>query len=176
MGQVEAVHGTAATMLFTGTFELTVDPKNRLSIPASVRSGMDPEKDGTRFYLVPGTPKTTLSLYADRYFERYADECNASLDPNEEREKFEKIFYAMATPLDVDKQGRVVMPQWVLDRVGIGKQVTMTGARDHLVIWNRGEYASFMNENWDRYPDLLRVARLETALNRRNGGGTTGGH
>jgi MraZ protein len=161
-------------MVFTGTFELTIDPKNRLSVPALIRSAIDPERDGTRFYLVPGTPKTTLSLYADRYFERYADAYHASLDPNEQSENFEKVFYAMATLLDLDKQGRMLLPQWILDRVAIGKQVTVTGARDHLVIWNRAEYAAFMKQNWDRYPDLLQRARLETALNRRNGGPPTG--
>ena len=161
-------------MVFTGTFELTIDPKNRLSVPAGIRSAIDPEKDGTRFYLVPGTPKTTLSLYADRYFEQYAEAYHASLDPNEQRDNFEKVFYAMATLLDLDKQGRVLLPQWILDRVAIGKQVTVTGARDHLVLWNRAEYLTFMKQNWDRFPDLLQRARLETALNRRNGGPPTG--
>jgi len=159
-------------MIFTGTYDLMIDPKNRLSIPASIRASMDPDKDGTRFYLVPGSPKSTLSLYADRYFERYAEQYHASLDPNEDREKFEQVFYSMATLLDIDKQGRVVLPQWILDRVDLGKQVTMTGSRDHLVIWKRAEFQAFMNQNWDRYPDLLRVARLETAL-RKNGGPTT---
>lgn len=156
-------------MVFTGTYELTIDAKNRLSIPASVRSAMDPEKDGTRFYLVPGSSRTTLSLYADQYFERYAEQYHAGLDPNEDRERFEQVFYAMASMLDVDKQGRVVLPQWVLDRVGIGKQVTVTGSRDHLVIWNREEYNKFMADNWDRYPDLLKTARLQTQMNRQNG-------
>lgn len=159
-------------MVFTGTYDLTIDPKNRLSIPAGVRAAMDPERDGTRFYVVPGSPKSTLSLYADRYFERYAEQYHAGLDPNDEREKFEQVFYSMATLVDIDKQGRVVLPQWILDRVDLGKQVTMTGSRDHLVLWKRAEYAAFMNQNWERYPDLLRMARLETAL-RKNGGPTT---
>jgi len=157
-------------MVFTGTYELTIDSKNRLSIPAGIRSAMDPARDGKKFYLVPGTPKSTLSLYADRYFEQYAEQYHAGLDPNEERDRFEKVFYAMATLLDVDKQGRVVLPQWILERVGIGKPVTLTGARDHLVVWNRQEYEAFMNQNWERYPDLLRIAQMTTAMNRKQAG------
>ncbi len=156
-------------MVFTGTYDLVIDPKNRLSIPATIRSAMDPERDGSRFYLVPGSPKTTLSLYADRYFERYAEQFHAGLDPNDEREKFEQVFYSMATLVDIDKQGRVVLPQWILSRVDLGKQVTLTGARDHLVIWKRSEFAAFMNDHWSRYPDLLKMAQLETAM-RKNGG------
>jgi len=156
-------------MLYTGTYDLTIDPKNRLSIPAGIRADMDPEKDGGRFYLVPGKRRGTLSLYADKYFERYAEQYHSSLQEGEEKEDFEAVFYAMATVLDLDRQGRVVLPQRALDHVGLGKRVTMSGARDHLVLWNREDYASFMERNWIRYPDLLRQAQLRTELSKGNG-------
>ncbi len=40
-------------MLYTGTYELTIDSKNRLCIPANIRASMDPERDGTGF--LPGS-------------------------------------------------------------------------------------------------------------------------
>jgi MraZ protein len=156
-------------MIFTGTYELSVDPKNRLSIPAGIRAGMDPERDGTRFYLVPGARKGTLALYADQYFERYAEQAHSSLDATDEKDDFEQVFYSMATALDIDRQGRVVLPQRILDYAGVGKKVTLAGRRDHLVIWNREDFKDFMDRNWDRYPDLLRQARLKTELSRKNG-------
>jgi MraZ protein len=156
-------------MIFTGTYELSIDPKNRLSIPAGIRSAMDPEKDGSRFYLVPGGRRGTLALYADQYFERYAEHCHASLEENAEKEDFEQVFYAMATLVDIDKQGRVVLPQRILDYAGINKKVTVAGRRDHLVIWNREEFDRFLQDNWNRYPDLLKQARLKTDMKRGNG-------
>ena len=68
-------------MLFTGTYDLTIDNKNRLSIPAGIRSAMDPKKDGTGFYLVPGSRRGTLGLYGDRYYEAYSEQYHASLEP-----------------------------------------------------------------------------------------------
>lgn len=156
-------------MIYTGTYELTVDPKNRLSIPAGIRSSLDPEKDGSRFYLVPGARPGTLALYADRYFERYAEQYHASLEENDEKEDFEQIFYAMATLLDIDKQGRVVLPQRIMDYAGLTKKVTLAGQRDHLVLWNREEFKRFTDRNWGRHPDLLKQARLKTELSRANG-------
>jgi len=156
-------------MIFTGTYELTVDLKNRLSIPANIRALMDPEKDGTRFYLVPGNRRGTLALYADQYFERYAEAYHASLTANDEKEDFEQVFYAMATLLDIDKQGRVVLPSRVLEYSKLGKKVTLAGQRDHLVIWNRERFDQFIEENWQRYPDLLRQARLKTEISKING-------
>jgi MraZ protein len=149
-------------MLYTGTYELTIDAKNRLSIPASIRSAMDPEKDGTRFYLVPGNRRGTLSLYGDQYYERYSEQYHASLMPAQEKEDFEDLFYAMASLLDVDKQGRVVLPQRLLDFAGVGGLVTLTGARDHLSIWSRKDHEAFMEQNRQRYTDVLRQAQQQS--------------
>lgn len=149
-------------MLYTGTYDLTIDSKNRLSIPSSIRGGMDPKKDGTRFYLVPGNRRGTLALFGDRYYEAYSERCHASLAPGEEQEDFVNLFYAMASLLEVDKQGRVVLPQRLLDFAGVSGPVTLTGARDHLVIWNRGDYEAFMNSTAPRYPDLLRRAQQQS--------------
>jgi MraZ protein len=157
-------------MLFTSTHELSIDSKNRLSIPSSIRSAMDAKQDGTHFYLVPGDWKRTLNLYSDKYFERYAEKYHASLEPGPEKQMFETVFYAMATQLDLDKQGRVVIPQRIMEQNGLAKQVVLSGARDHLVLWNRDDFESFMEENQKRHMDLLRRAQLETKLSRQNGG------
>jgi DNA-binding transcriptional regulator/RsmH inhibitor MraZ len=71
--------------------------------------------------------------------------------------------------LDVDKQGRVVIPQRIMDQNELGRQVVLSGARDHLVLWNRGDFEAFMEENQRRHMDLLRRAQLETKLSRQNG-------
>ena len=146
-------------MLFTGRYELSIDPKNRLSIPANVRAELDPERDGTRFYLVPGVHEGTLRLYSDRYFERHAEESSRSLGPGRDKDEFETLFYAMATLMEMDKQGRVLLPQWLLTKASIGKQVVLTGARDHLVLWNREECDRYLERNWARPADLLEQAR-----------------
>ena len=76
----------------------------------------------------------------------------------------------MATLLDIDKQGRVVLPQRIMDYAGISRQVALTGSRDHLVLWNRKDFAEFLDQSWSRYPDLLRQAQLLTDMSSANGG------
>lgn len=149
-------------MLFTGTYELMIDNKNRLSIPAGIRSAMDPDRDGTGFYLVPGSRRGTLSLFGDRYYESYSEQYHASLPPAQEKEDFEDLFYSVAALLEVDKQGRVVLPQRLLDFAGISGPVTLTGARDHLVLWNRKDHATFLADHQQRYQDLLRRAQQQS--------------
>jgi len=146
-------------MLLAGRYDLIVDNKNRLSIPATVRAGMDPEQDGTAFYLVPGKHDGTLRLYADRYFQRYAEQCDRMLKPGPRKDEFELLFYAMASLMELDKQGRVILPQWLLDKAVIGRQVCLTGSRDHLVLWNREACKTYLDRNWNRHADLFELAR-----------------
>ncbi|MCL2329689.1 MAG: hypothetical protein FWC56_00120 [Phycisphaerae bacterium] len=163
-------------MLYTGTYELTIDAKNRLCIPANIRSGMDAEKDGTTFYLVPGNRQGTLSLFADKYYERYSEQYHASLTPlAQEKEDFEELFYAMSVLLEVDKQGRVVLAQRLLDFAGLSGPVTLTGARDHLVLWSRADHETFIQQRQHEYADLLRRARQQT-MGPTTGSDVRGGH
>lgn len=146
----------AVNMLCTGEFELAIDPKNRLSIPASIRSSMDPVQDGTRFFVVPGALNGTLNLVADQYFTReYAKKILSSIPPGEKRAFVQFYFYAKAVPVDIDKQGRIVLPQRSLDHAGISRQVILTGAYDHLVLWKPEVHRAFEQEKEKEYQKIV---------------------
>lgn len=145
--------------MFTGVHELNIDDKHRLSIPASLRASMDPERDGANFYLAPGERERTLELFPERYFPKYVDELHASLTDSPEAADFELFFVSMSALVEVDKQGRVLLPQHQLQLAGIGRQVVLMGNRDRLVLRNREEAQSFIVDTWSRYIDMKRAAK-----------------
>jgi DNA-binding transcriptional regulator/RsmH inhibitor MraZ len=71
----------------------------------------------------------------------------------------------------MDKQGRLVLPQRMLDQARVGKRAMLSGFRDHMILWDRPAYETFMEENLPRYKDLLERARMQTRLRQSNGGG-----
>lgn len=146
-------------MLYTGAYDLTIDDKKRLSIPAAVRGSMDPEKDGSGFYLVLGDRPGTLALFANKYFERYAKRLASEMAPGEERQTFEKVFYSKCAQLELDKQGRVAMPEHMIDAVNLGRSVYLTGSRDHLDLWNKEDYEVFIRDNQNKIMELQNKAR-----------------
>ncbi len=165
-------------MIFTGTYELTIDPKNRLSIPANIRADLESERrrgtesgeaEPVRLYVVPGDRQGTLSIYDADYYEAYAEKQHSSLEQDQEKEDFEAVFYSVATRLEMDKGGRVVLPQRLQRVAGIRAKVTLTGMRDHMVLWNREAFEQFFAANWSRYPDLLKMSRMKTRQSRGNG-------
>jgi MraZ protein len=146
-------------MLYTGKYELTIDDKKRLSIPAAIRSNMDAEADGTGFYLVLGDRPGTLALFANRYFKRYAKRLANEMAPGEERTSFEKVFYSQCAELEIDRQGRVVLPEYMLEAARLGRSVCLTGSRDHLDLWNKDDYDAFITETRDQMMELQKKAR-----------------
>jgi MraZ protein len=145
--------------LLTGAYEHTIDAKNRMSIPSQIRNQMDTERDGSRFYLVPGARLGTLSIYPEKTFRRQHEKRPSPEIPHEDLLTYNQVFYSMATLLEVDKQGRVLLPDRHLRLAGIGREVYITGSRDHLDLWNKADYEKFAEENWSGYAELLHRAR-----------------
>ncbi len=145
--------------LFTGAYEHSIDAKNRMSIPSQIRRQMGDGEGMQRFYLVPGDRPGTLSLYPERTFiERQKNWPSPDL-PHEDLLNYRQIFFSMATLLEVDKQGRVLLPERPLRHVGIGREVYITGDGDHLDLWNREDYERFFEDNWSRYSEIQHRAR-----------------
>ena len=147
-------------MFLVGTFELTVDAKNRVSIPFNIRRKLDPGRDGHSFYVLPGQRPGTLALYPESYFERMRPALPAE-SVSEETQQWRQFEYSQCALLDSDSQGRILIPERLLKRTGVGREVTLTGAQDHLVLWNRQDFAEFEDGQWKRFPESRSKAMQE---------------
>lgn len=153
----------SVTRMFVGLHDLSIDDKHRISIPSSIRANIDPERDGTRFYIAPGQHENTLELFVENYFPTFVERMHESLEPGDDAENYETFFLSMSSLLEMDKQGRVLLPQLQLEYAGIGKQVTLMGRRDRLIMWNRDDARKFIEKGWHKYPEMRRLSE------RRNG-------
>ena len=132
--------------LFVGEYELTIDEKSRLSIPADVRRLLDPERDGRCLFLTLGLNRK-LWLYTEKRFEFLADQVPADIAPGAATLKYDQITFSSTNRVDLDKQGRILIPDKSKRRTGLGNVITLFGARDHLELWNRDEFDRFMSES-----------------------------
>ncbi len=156
-------------MVFTGTYDHTIDTKNRLAIPAEVRTrikrsaGMD--DDGSVFLYVTLAKDGTLCLYTEKGYEQRADELDHSeMDPDELLE-YERIFYSLSKSVEFDKQGRVTLPSNLLERAGLGSEVVLIGVKDHLEVRDRKAWYGHLERKLKDQPDILMNPRL--AMRRR---------
>ena len=148
-------------MFFVGMYELTVDSKNRLSIPYSIRSKLNPDEDGRSFYVFPGYAPSTLAIYPDRYFERTRGTPPPPESLTSETYEWRQFEFSQGALLDGDNQGRILIPERLLKRAGIGREVTLIGVQDHLELWGRAQFDAFQNRGWPDYPQHRAKAAKE---------------
>jgi MraZ protein len=147
-------------MVFTDAYERTIDIKNRIQIPAQFRAAMDPERDGETFYLCPGERLNTLSLFPERRFYRLAEQLRTEQVSGDDSLEFEQLYYSLASRLEMDKQGRVVLPERQLALVQLGKDITLAGASTRIDIWATPEYREFMQNSYrDKWGTLHKFIR-----------------
>ena len=123
-------------MLFTGTYEHTIDAKLRLAIPADIRERLDEQRDGQAFYVCIGEGPT-LCLYTERGFEKVAEQLDESDIDADELLEYEQALYSLARRVEMDKQGRVRLPELLLKHAALGTSVVLVGVKDHLEVHNR---------------------------------------
>ena len=135
--------------LFVGEFDVVIDAKHRLAIPAPLRDQMVPAEDGKNFYLVLG-PDRHLCLYPDAYYRRMLQPVQRSPLPTRNSRKFDLLF-AMARVLKPDSQGRVVLPEKSMQRAVICDRVTLVGKGDHVELWPTEEWERYVEQALPRY-------------------------
>ncbi len=152
-------------MLLVGTHELVIDNKGRISVPYAIRAKLNPDVDGKSFYVLPGKRQGTLAIYADKYFEKltvYAAPAGPLSDETFEWRQFEG---SQTVLLDPDAQGRILIPERLLKRAGIGRAAVLIGVQDHMELWSPKEFAEFEEASWPDYP--VRRARAAKELYER---------
>ena len=127
-------------LLLTGEYELTIDDKNRLSIPARLREQIDTIEDGEDFYQVLGVNRI-LSLYPEKYYQRIALAVAPRRVAPDEMLAYERVNFALAGRVSLDRQGRVLLSDKLLKRAQLTEHVALVGVRDHLEVWNQQQVA-----------------------------------
>ncbi len=157
-------------LLLTGEFELTLDGKNRLSIPAKVREQYSTEEFGTAFYLVLGANRI-LNLYPEKYYQRIALAVAPRMVAPDELLAYERVNFALAGKVELDRQGRVLLTEKAIRRAGLKEQVTLIGARDHLEIWDQEQWDRYLTENLPFHEQTLLQVRDEALKKAREDAG-----
>jgi MraZ protein len=126
--------------MLLGEHEHSLDDKNRLTLPSKQRAAF------AGGVVVSRGLDGCLFAYPRDAWERLAERIR-SLDPlAEQSRKMQRHFFSGAAELDLDKQGRLVIPAGLIAHAGLGREVTVAGVHDHLEIWDRAKWRQHLHE------------------------------
>ncbi|GCE14409.1 transcriptional regulator MraZ [Tengunoibacter tsumagoiensis] len=126
-------------VMFLGEYEHTLDAKGRLAVPAKFRSQMD------KGAVLSKGMGTCLSIYTLERWEEKSNELVAGLTSDDLRD-FERRVYPSACEVELDGQGRMLVPAKLRAYAKLEGEVTVAGVRDHIEIWDRSAWQTYQEQ------------------------------
>ena len=145
-------------MLFlTGEYFHAIDAKSRLTIPAKLREAINPAEEGYGLVAVHGFDGV-LALYTPQTYRRIAPTFDSKLQTKAEARNYQRLARALAEHLEVDRLGRVLIPEHTLRRCGLTREVAIVGVQDHIEVWDRARWEAFVTKHLARHDELAEQA------------------
>ncbi len=138
---------------FIGTYECKVDAKGRLMVPAAVKKQVAAVvQDG--FVLKRGVFQQCLELYPMEEWNKLMSKINGLNRFKEKNNAFIRKFTAGVKLVEVDANGRLLIPKDLLAFAGIEKEIVLSSAINIIEIWDKDKYESALDAASDNFAAL----------------------
>src|SRR5262245_20256832 len=142
-------------MLLTGTHSRTLDDKKRLVLPRRIREELG--ETATRLFVAQGLDQC-LWLYDSAALERLAGKLDETPATAADGRVFRRLFFSQMEAVDIDKAGRVLIPDRLLEFAGLQHEVMLLGVRDHLELWDAGRWQNYVAQHGPRFDKVAEGA------------------
>jgi len=153
-------------LLLTGEYQHVVDDKGRVLVSNKLRSQIDADEHGSNFYLVFGA-NGVLCLYPEKHFEYLTLAVAPDTAAADEAVAFERMGFALASKVELDAQGRLLLNERLRKRAGLKDQITLIGVRDHIELWNSENWEQYLSDHMAQYQKQMSQAR-QIVLQKQN--------
>ncbi len=133
--------------MFMGEYAHSIDSKGRLIMPARFR-----EQLGSEFVVTKGLDDC-LFVYSPEEWQEIEKAFRQIPLTTRDARKFARFFFAGAASVELDKQGRVLLPAVLRDFAGLTKDVVLVGVLNRIEIWDKARW-----EDGSSYDDMDEIA------------------
>ncbi len=123
--------------MFIGEYSHNIDEKGRLAIPVKFRA------DLSKGAVVTRGLDNCLFLYPMDEWQKMAEKWSKLPVSQKKSRAFARLMLAGAMDVSIDKQGRVMLPEYLRKYAGISKNAVVAGLYDRIEIWD--------SEAWEKY-------------------------
>ena len=154
MRQMDA--DSQAERFYAGEFRHSIDEKNRITIPSRWRRDRSEE-----FILLPEASHQFLLVMSPMEFARMssAAEINEKV-PARDRRVFLRQLHSRAQHAAADRQGRLVLPDDLCQKLGLKSEVALVGNRGRFEIWNLPRWRRAHEEETPTYQHVAKEIGL----------------
>lgn len=147
--------------MFSGRFDHSIDEKGRVSIPAKFREVLQRENHD-RLYITkfPEEGEWCLALYPPSQWDAFNESLRTKSRFDRQVRAFEMVVIGSAHEVEVDRQGRILVPPILRKDAHLDRDVTFSARRDHFQLWDKQILAKILKANEDKILDPEFLSKL----------------
>ncbi len=146
-------------MMFMGEYYHNVDTKGRLIVPVKFREIL-----GEEFIVTKGLDGC-LFVFAQSDWEVFEEKLRAMPLASKTSRQFVRFFVSGACECELDKQGRILIPQNLRQFAGLEKDVVLAGAINRVEIWDKEKWMERQKMDEDMDEIAEQMAGLSEGIN-----------
>ncbi len=127
--------------MLMGEYVHTLDKKGRVIVPSRFRDEL-----GERFVITRGLDRC-LFLYPRREWANLENRLKELPLAKAEARKFMRFFFSGASEVEIDKQGRILIPPQLREHAHVQKEVVIIGVSNRAEIWSKENWEEYSNES-----------------------------
>lgn len=138
--------------MFYGEYSHTVDKKGRVIIPAKFREIAESHYIDT-FYITRGLD-SCLFLFTEEEWKIQEQKFKDLSFTKSETRKFNRLYFSGASRVTCDKQGRILLPNYLKEFSNIEKKVKIIGVSNRIEIWDENKWTEFYESSRESFEDI----------------------
>ncbi len=123
--------------MFRGRFEYAIDDKGRVKIPPKFKDILSSRHIGI---LVMTLFDECIYAYPQDVWEELEKKAVNLPLTNKSARRFKRMFFSSAQDVNIDRQGRVLIPSVLREDTAIEREAVILGNLDHIEIWSKSKW------------------------------------
>lgn len=144
--------------MFIGEYQHNVDDKGRIAIPSKFRG------DLTKGAVVTRGLDRCLFVYTMEEWEKLAQKLVQLPISQSKSRAFARLMLAGAMDVQLDKQGRIVLPEYLREYAGVTKKTVIAGLYNRLEIWEEASWQKYKTATEKESNDIAEALSELTSL------------
>jgi MraZ protein len=123
--------------MFIGEYQHSLDEKGRLAIPAKFRTAL------AKGAIINKGVENCLSLHSKEEWKNWAEKLAKLPDSQANSRAYQRFMLGSAMDVELDKQGRVIIPDYLRQYANLTKKVVVVGLYDRMEIWDEDKWTHY---------------------------------
>ena len=130
--------------MLIGEYIHTIDEKSRVSMPAKFRKEL-----GKKIIITPGLGQC-LFIFTSKEWEKVSKKLSSSDTDlsflKADQRNFNRYMFGRAAEVEMDSIGRILIPEFLKERIGLKNSAAIVGVKDRVEVWNEKTWLANQKE------------------------------